>query len=517
MRRLAFALLIGALANSAITALRTQDQPTFRTGTTLIEFSIVALDDKGNPVTDLIKDEIVVSERGQSREVAFFRFEGSLEPRASNALPPGQFTNRFDAAPNTARHITAIVVDAINTQPVAVGMQFTQASIRDQIVRYLDVLPPHTRVAVYRLGRDVKVLHEFTDDVPSLRAQVANMDLALQEELTTAGFRVPDFGWSGSGGGSAEGRAAKAEAAAAEAKAVALQNAAIQDMRLDLTLAGLGALGNHLAGFPGRKNVVWVGGGLPFNIKGMGWKTRYEPLMRKTAERLATQGVAIYPVASQLKASAYVPGALELFADVTGGRVTFTLNEATEGLKTTAVDQRGIYSVGFYAVGTPDNRWHPVDVRVKRPGVKVTYRQGYISEAPAALPLELSEDQWRVALANPLGSSAVRLDGQFQPAAGGEPGAFDLRLQIALADLHFRDAGGKAIAEVEIVTAEKIAVGDFAFRVERASLGLPANAGPASVARYSRRLSLKPGTSTLRLIVRDRFTGRYGTVDIPLN
>lgn len=58
---------------------------TFRAGTTLVEFTIVALDDKGNPVTDLTREDLVVTEQGQPREVVFFRFEGAPEPRASRA------------------------------------------------------------------------------------------------------------------------------------------------------------------------------------------------------------------------------------------------------------------------------------------------------------------------------------------------------------------------------------------------------------------------------------------------
>jgi hypothetical protein len=89
-------------------------------------------------------------------------------------------------------------------------------------------------------------------------------------------------------------------------------------------------------------------------------------------------------------------------------------------------------------------------------------------------------------------------------------------MQIALDDVHFRDVAGKAVAEIEIVTAEKMASGDFAFRVERARLGR-ARVDPGVVAPYARRWTLKPETTAVRVIVRDRFTGRYGTLDIPVS
>jgi hypothetical protein len=242
----------------------------------------------------------------------------------------------------------------------------------------------------------------------------------------------------------------------------------------------------------------------------------YEPRMRQTAERLATQGISVYPVAqpSNLLTPESVREALKLFADTTGGRLTLTMNDPTEGLKTTALDQRAIYSVGFYAVAAPDNKWHPIAVQVRRPNITVTHRQGYLAEAPAAQPLEWGEEQWRTAIANPLSSSVVRLDGQIEP--GAEPRTFDFRMQVALDDVHFRDVGGKAVAEIEIATAEKVASGDFAFRVERATLGR-VNAEPGAVAPYARRWTLRPETTSVRVIVRDRLTGRYGTLDIPVS
>jgi hypothetical protein len=234
--------------------------------------------------------------------------------------------------------------------------------------------------------------------------------------------------------------------------------------------------------------------------------------MRQTAERLATQGIAVYPVASRL-ASESIKESLNLFADTTGGRVTLTMNDPTEGLKTTALDQRAIYSVGFYAIAPRDNKWHPIVVQVRRPNVNVTHRQGYLAEAAAAQLLEWGEEQWRTAIGNPLSSSVVGLDGQIHP--GADARAFDFRMQIALDDLHFRDVGGKAAAEIEIATAEKVASGDFAFRVERASLNR-VNAEPGAVAPYARQWTLRPDTTNVRVIVRDRFTGRYGTLDIPV-
>ena len=509
-------LALGALVLTP--SLRAQDTqpPTFRAGTTLIEFTIVARDSEGNPIVDLTRDDIVVTENGQPRTIEFFRFDGAPPQPSPNALLPGRFTNRFETSPNAARYITAILIDGMNTPTVSLTFQLTQATMRNQMLAYLDALPPHARVGVFRLARNtIDILHDFTDDVASLRGEVAKMDLIMPELFAKPGYRSDDVPPSGASG-SREAAAARADAMAADARATSANNQIIQTRRVDLTLPGLEALGDHLARFPGRKSIVWVGNGMPIRIGQRGGAARdYEARMRATAQRLATQGVAIYPVASRL-AGEPTRESLNMFADITGGRVTLTLNDPTEGLQTTAIDQRAIYSLGFYAVAAPDDKWHPISVQVRRPNVTVTHRQGYLAEAPAAQPLEWGEEEWRTALANPLGSSVVRLDAQIAPAAGAGARAFDFRMQIALDDVHFRESRGKSIAEIEIATAEKIAGGDFSFRVERATLGRT-NAGPGALAPYARRWTLRPETRVVRVVVRDRFTGRYGTLDIPLN
>src|SRR5207244_627218 len=162
-------------------------------------------------------EEVLVTENGLPRELAFFRFEGRDNPVRPQPLPLGEFTNRAEFTPGPARNVTAIVLDAINVS------ENRQASVREDLMRYLDALPPGTRAALFRLGSQLKVLHDFTEDVESLRASIKES----KPEIEMA--------------------AAKAEAEAAEARALAYFNQ-----------AGLEAIGNHLAGVIGTNlRVFW--------------------------------------------------------------------------------------------------------------------------------------------------------------------------------------------------------------------------------------------------------------------
>ncbi len=64
--------------------------------------------------------------------------------------------------------------------------------------------------------------------------------------------------------------------------------------------------------------------------------------------------------------------AMVKFADITGGRFYWNTNDVGHAVDEIVADSEGTYSLGFYADGEPDDKWHNLDVNALRGmGVKL--------------------------------------------------------------------------------------------------------------------------------------------------
>lgn len=183
-----------------------------------------------------------------------------------------------------------------------------------------------------------------------------------------------------------------------------------------------------------------------------------------------------------------------------------------QGLNDAIDDLRGTYSLGFHVVNNPDNQWHRLTVTVSRPGVTVRHRDGYLAASTAVTQTQnWPEDRWNQLSYRPLVSTDVRLVARATFAGG----TLKIALEIASDDLQFRQADAGLVAEVDIAVVEKTAVEPTNVRVRSASVQLPTVASPATVLVAS-EFALNPQTISVRVIVRDKSTGRLGSVDLPL-
>jgi VWFA-related protein len=534
-----------------------QREPLFRTTTRLVELTVTVSDKKGNAVTGLGPADFVVRDEGKPRPVDVFRFDGGSggtgTAPAAVALAPGTFTNLPALSDAGPRNVTALVLDNITMTPT----QGVRA--RALMLRYLTALAPRALTAVYLMSDKVYVLHDFTDDQDALFARIrgTNLPTATAWDMDYRRSIVEAEAFVNMFKDSPDTYPVMVDFMRGALRAEALADAAIRRDWMERSLAGIEAMGKHLAGIPGRKSVVWIGGGLSWvsvtatTPKAVGQGAlpelmeNSEEKVRQVARRLAQQGIVLYIVdAHYLEApsdttsqsrqplpqrgrgnfemlmdtqavSSDTEAPMQAMASVTGGRY-FHPGDASGTAKILG-DMQGSYTLGFYTSEKPDDKWHKLKVEVKRPGVNVRHREGYLADSRAAQAGKWTDDTWRSVLSNPLGSPAIPLTASCRRTASGE-----LAITV-IADtgaLQFVPSGSQLAANLEILVADRTPEGPG--RSNRSELTSTVPAAQWEVARlqptrYDATWKPAADATALRVIVHDVNSGRYGSVDVTLN
>ena len=131
---------------------------------------------------------------------------------------------------------------------------------------------------------------------------------------------------------------------------------------------------------------------------------------------------------------------LRTLAGATDGLAIVNSNDLAGGFRRVVSDLSSYYLLGYYSTGKLDGRFHPITVRIKRPGVKVRARRGYLAATPAAAtaagrggstgsgsaPAVTAEAEAHAraisAAIGPLAGYARELPLRVQAAAGWKPG-----------------------------------------------------------------------------------------------
>ena len=168
------------LALATITALLAQQAPPpvqnppilLKATTHLVQISVIAQDGKGQPVTDLKKEEFLVKVNGKEQPVKVFSVDSNIAlpssgPQKGDQLPSNVFSNRIEVAPGQKSSITVILLDNVNTRWA--DHVYAQA----QVIRYLRTLQPGDHIGVYLLGKmSLRVLQDYTADATELLSRM---------------------------------------------------------------------------------------------------------------------------------------------------------------------------------------------------------------------------------------------------------------------------------------------------------------------------------------------------------
>src|SRR5262249_18761754 len=156
----------------------------------------------------------------------------------------------------------------------------------------------------------------------------------------------------------------------------------VWEVRGSVTLSALEAIVTHLGGLrEGRKSVLFVSQGPVMGPFGGPNEDRLKDVLQAANRGNVT--IHVFdprPVGRRPFGSAPLGGAdvLQRLSHETGGRAIVNLNEPAKRLAQVIGDASAYYLLGYTPVrDMADGRFHRIEVKVKRPGVRVLARRGY--------------------------------------------------------------------------------------------------------------------------------------------
>jgi len=339
------------------------------------------------------------------------------------------------------------------------------------------------------------------------------------------------------------------------------------DMRVYQTLDALRAIARHVSGYPGRKNLIWISSSFPLMISPDLFDTHhlafegarnYENEVAVATNALADAKVSVYPVnpagvqtQSFYQADKAPPkttylqqtyaGARSLnredlsrfsgvesmteVAKQTGGSICINNNDLGDCVRTAVEDGSSYYELAYYPNASDwRGEFHRIIVKTNRPGVQLSYREGYFAQEnrPGKEPGKEKDKSGNdrlleeAACGDLLTGTAILVVGRPLPpdtpkqakyflsvdtkmltATGGDDSKPEIRLDYAVCAF---DRSGKALQYLEDSVSQKFTPAEY-----------------SSLRGFPHVIEFAPreGTTRVRLVVRDPATGRVGSFDAP--
>ena len=215
---------------------------------------------------------------------------------------------------------------------------------------------------------------------------------------------------------------------------------------------------------------------------------------------------------------------LRVLADSTGGFAAVNRNDLNGAFDRIVSENSSYYMLGFYSTNDRRNgRYRKLEVRMKRPGLRVRNRTGYYeargrapaqpnaSTSPTAIPAAVSE-----ALGSPLPMAGVPMKVFAAPYKGQAPNAaIALVFEIDIRNFDFVQNGGTFNEQVDVAFTSVNTQGKvFPGERQTATLTLKPDTYERAKARGLRVLSqanLPPGRYQIRVAAGNK-TGKAGSV-----
>ena len=451
-----FAMLATPQARRAQQPQPAQPQPAFKSATTVVEVDVIVRDKDRRFVADLRAGDFDVFEEGVQQEIsAVYRVIGPNEPVASEAggraalpSPPAQQVQRvlillfdqahiqpggFDRARKAAleflkKDFRPGDVGGVVNGGTMVNQRLT--SVREELEAAVESLKPAPETST--VIRELRQWPRFVDTYEAYR--VTRNEPANEPGASTVLDLVVRRACVERPGDCERGGITMVEAEA-QNKAILIVSQA--RMLAKQTIDTVSGLANGLARLPGRKTVIlmtegffvednWadlravVGRAARASVRIYALDTRGLNRGSASSDILVSANPSQQALAGPTLGDMAADGPNSLAVD-TGGYVIRNENDFGKAFAEIDRDTSSYYVIGFRTSRPLDGKFHAVDVKVKRPGVSVRARKGYVATpdlaraqaAPAGQPPDAA-----IAEAPALATAGAAAAASDKPATG---------------------------------------------------------------------------------------------------
>lgn len=527
----------------------------------MVVVDVVATNKKDEAVTDLKQADFSVVEDGKEQAIRVFSFQQPPQQPApvnlaltATKLPPNIVTNIPSYKPDSALNV--ILLDGLNTNMP------NQAYVRDQMIRYLEHMPDDRPVAVYLLGTKLRLLQDFTTDHAILKGIVRNLKTSASPLLDSpTGAPAPEL--------LPPGVAASGMLPPSILNAMLTfeqeRSASQTDLRVTYTLGAMNTIARQLAGYPGRKNLVWISEAFPLTIDPnmeihdvYAGSRNYGPEVAAAAEAMIDAQIAIYPIDARglIGSSAFsaastgrdvlgrstasgermndalgresnsLQAAHESMQDLagrTGGKAFFSQNDFENAIRQSIDDGSTYYTLAYYPSDKKwDGKFRKIHVKVNRPGVKLRYRLGYYAVDPRnftkqAEKVQAANFSEAMTIENPIATALAFHAGVVTPSAATQYKVY-VNFGVDPHAMGFEeDSAGLHHAQLECAIVAFSEKGKY---VKSNGSVTTADLKPETFSKImeglfpcQQNIDLAPGNYLLRLGVRDMNTGLVGSAN----
>jgi len=578
-RALLQAVFVAALVPSVVFLTSAQQQPppaaTFQVEVNFVDIDAIVTDARGNIVSDLTKDDFELLDDGKPQEISAFSLVDVPVPAAGAARPVRAIAPsdvKSNAQPISGR-LYVIVLDDLNVAPLRTKVVVSAA--RQLIERHFG--PNDIAAITYTSGR-TDGAQEFTSDRAALLAAIDKFqgrklrstviekaDQYFQQHIKELELNQPDPDDPDAPSGPPQSGTVRGPMGYSDITTDA--DDFERGHRAQQVLGALQRLAEVLGGIRGRrKAVVMFSEGIDYPIYDIFGSQAATTVMMATRDAIAAAArgnVSFFSIdprglvgmtsetielnaaadphlgfdAKGLLADMYLSqDSLRTLAEETGGYAAVNSNNVTTALNRIVRLNSTYYVLGYYPKDARrDGRFHKIEVRVKRPGLRVSARKGYVSPKPVsdddrrrqerelergrgrAGTVETSTEL-RTILNQPLQRNGLTLSVQAAPfKSENREASVALAVEVDASRLHFAEQPNKTFADgIELALFAldergRMHGGSFT----QFNLALRPDTYErvrGSIVRLNPRMMLQPGRYQVRVGIRESGAGEMGTV-----